>query len=251
MCRAHRRFRSDLRGDRTQPRHPPRLQARRVAAPRAVRHHEDLMRRKLLWAAALLYSLAHFDVTGLPQPLQNFYGDFLASFPPRRLAMLAGRLDLWTGTLAQQWTHMWSWGHPDIWYYGPLEHLIAAPLLAFPSLRSAYIAWLFVNLIFVAITMAIAAKVVDDALVVIVAFLNFNPLYEALTQRTIEIFELLLLFAACARCRRGRDGACGAALGAAAMAKFLPIAYLPWLVLKRKWRARIAAPSGDRTLGIP
>lgn len=199
------------------------------------------MRRKLLWAAALLYSLAHFAVTGLRQPLQNFYGDFLASFPPRRLAMLAGRLDLWTGSLAQEWTHMWSWGHPDIWYYGPLEHLIAAPLLAFPSLRSAYVAWLFVNLIFIAVTMVIAAKIVDDALVVVVAFLNFNPLYEAITQRTIEIFELLLLFAAYALYRRGRDGACGAAIGAAAMAKFLPVIYLPWLVLKRKWRAVIVA----------
>ena len=195
------------------------------------------MRRKLLWAAALLYSLAHFAITGLRQPLANFYGDFLASFPPRKLAMLAGKPDFWNGSLAQQWTHMFSWGHPDIWYYGPLEHLIASPLLVFPSLRSAYVAWLFVNLIFVAVTMVIAAKIADDALVVVVAFLNFNPLYEAITQRTIEIFELLLLFAAYALYRRGRDSACGAAIGAAAMAKFLPILYVPWLVLRRKWRA--------------
>lgn len=198
------------------------------------------MRRKILWAAALVYSLAHFAFTGLRQPLQNFYGDFLASFPVRKLAVLAGRPDLWSGSLAERWTHMFSWGHPDIWYYGPLEHLIAAPLLAFPSLRSAYVAWLFVNLIFVAVTIVIAAKILDDVLVAVVAFLNFNPLYEAITQRTIEIFELLLLFAAYALYRRGRDSACGAAIGAAAMAKFLPIIYLPWLVLKRKWRAVIA-----------
>jgi hypothetical protein len=195
------------------------------------------MRRKVLWAAALLYSLAHFAMTGLRQPLANFYGDFLASFPARRLAVLAGRPDLWAGTLAQQWTHMFPWGHPDIWYYGPVEHLIASPLLAFPSLRSGYVAWLFVNFIFVAVTVAVAAKIVDDVLAVLVAFLNFNPLYEAITQRNIEIFELLLLFAAYALYRRRRDSACGAAIGVAAMAKFLPIIYLPWLVLKRKWRA--------------
>jgi hypothetical protein len=199
------------------------------------------MRRKLLWAAALLYSLAHFALTGLRQPLGNFYGDFLATFPARRLALLAGRLDLWSGTLAQRWTHMFPWGHADIWYYGPLHHLIAAPMLAFPTLRSGYIAWLFVNLLFVGATMAIAAKIADDVLAVVVMFLNFNPLYEAITQRNIEIFELMLLFAAYALYRRGRDSACGAAIGAAAMAKFLPIIYLPWLVLKRRWRALGAA----------
>ena len=199
------------------------------------------MRRRVLWAAALLYSLAHFVVTGVRQPLANFYGDFLATFPARKLALLAGRLDLWNGSLAQQWTQNWPWAHPDIWYYGPIQHLITLPLLAFPTLRSAYVAWLLVNFLFVGVTMAMAIDIAGDALVVLVVFLNFNPLYEALTQRNIEIFELMLLFAAYLFYRRGRERACGAAIGVAAMAKFLPIIYLPWLVLKRKWRAVGAA----------
>ncbi len=200
------------------------------------------MRRRLLWAAALLYSLLHFAVTGVRQPLANFYGDFLASFPAWKVASLAGRLDLYAGSLAGEW------GPPPIWHYGPVLHLITIPLLAFPSLRSAYLAWLLVNYAFVAVTAILAIRIVDDGrptltttLAVIVVFCNFNPLYEALTQRNIELFELMLLFAAYALYRRGRESACGTAIGLAAMAKFLPLIYLPWLVLKRRWRALGAA----------
>jgi hypothetical protein len=191
--------------------------------------------RRALAAAALLYSALHFAMTGLRQPLSNFYGDFLASFPAWRVASLAGRLDLYNGSLAQKW------GPPPIWHYGPVEHLITLPLLAFPTLRQAYVAWFFVSLAFVIITALIAMRLIGEALVVVLVFCNFNPLYEALTQRNIELFELMLLFGAYALYRRGRDSACGIAIGTAAMAKFLPLIYLPWLVLKRRWRALAAA----------
>lgn len=197
---------------------------------------------RLLSAAALLYSLLHFFFTGIRQPLANFKGDFLASFPAWKVALLCGRLDLYAGSLAQKW------GPPPIWHYGPVQHLITLPLFAFPSLRSAYVAWLFVSYVFVAVTAIIAMWVIDDGrpsaatvMVVVLVFCNFNPLYEALTQRTIELFELMLLFAAYALHRRNRDAACGVAIGTAAMAKFLPLIYLPWLVLKRKWRAVAAS----------
>ncbi|HEV2720814.1 MAG TPA: glycosyltransferase family 87 protein, partial [Thermoanaerobaculia bacterium] len=193
------------------------------------------MRRRLLAAAALLYSALHFAAAGIKTPLANFYGDFLAAFPSWGMSLFFGRLDLYTGTLAQKW------GPPPVWYYGPLLHAITAPLFAFPSLRSAYIAWLFVNYVFLIAIAVIAIRLVDDAIVVIVVLCNFNPLYEALTQRTIEIVELLLLFAAFALLRRGRERACGAAIGLAATAKFLPLIFLPWLALKRKWDALWAA----------
>lgn len=60
------------------------------------------MRRKLLWGAALLYSLAHVAMTGVRQPLANFYSDFLASFPSWTMAFFFGRLDLYHGSLAEQ-----------------------------------------------------------------------------------------------------------------------------------------------------
>lgn len=193
------------------------------------------VRRRLLWAFALLYSGLHFATTGIRQGLANFQGDFLASFPAWKVASLCGRLDLYRDSLSSKW------GPPPIWHYGPVLHLVTLPLFAFPTLRSAYVAWLFVNLVFLAITMAIAARIVDDARVAIIVFLNFNPLYEALTQRTIELFELMLLFTAYALYQRRRDTACGFAIGTAAMTKFLPLIYLPWFVLKRRWRALGAA----------
>ncbi|HYU26797.1 MAG TPA: glycosyltransferase family 87 protein [Thermoanaerobaculia bacterium] len=196
------------------------------------------MRRRLLWAAALFYSLLHFAITGVRQPLANFYGDFLASFPSWTMSFFFGRLDLYDGSLANQW------GPPPIWHYGPVLHAITAPLMAFHSLRSAYVAWLFVNYLFVALTAVIAIRIIDKGrptarttLVVVFAFCNFNPLYEALTQRNIELFELLLLFAAYALLRSGRETTAGVAIGTAAMAKFLPLIFLPWFVLKRKWDA--------------
>jgi Glycosyltransferase family 87 len=196
------------------------------------------MRRRLLWAAALAYSLLHFAITGVRQPLANFYGDFLASFPSWTMAFFFGRLDLYNGSLAE------AWGPPPIWHYGPVLHAITAPLFAFHSLRSAYLAWLFVNYLLVVLTAVIAIRIIDKgrptmmtSFVVVIAFCNFNPLYEALTQRTIELFELLLLFAAYALLRGGRETTAGAAVGTAAMAKFLPLIFLPWFVLKRKWDA--------------
>ena len=85
------------------------------------------MRRRLLWAAALAYSLLHFATTGVRQPLANFYGDFLASFPSWTMAFFFGRLDLYNGTLAEEW------GPPPIWHYGPVLHAITAS--AAPSAR--------------------------------------------------------------------------------------------------------------------
>lgn len=191
--------------------------------------------KRALTAAAVAYSLLHVALTGIRAPLANFYGDFLAAFPAWKVALLTGRLDLYAGSLASQW------GPPPIWHYGPVLHLVTLPLMAFPTLRSAYLAWLIVCYVFVIAAAVIAARLIDDAFVVFLVFCNFNPLYEALTQRTIELFELLLLFAAFALWRRRRDGACGAAIGTAVMAKFLPMIYLPWLVLKRRWRALAGA----------
>ena len=191
--------------------------------------------RRVITAAALLYSALHFAAAGIRQPLANFYGDFLAAFPSWGMSFFFGRLDLYNGTEAQ------FWGPPPIWYYGPLLHAVTMPLFAFPSLRSAYLAWLLVNYVFIAAIAVIAIRLTDNVIVVVVVLCNFNPLYEALTQRNIEILELLLLLGAFVFYRRGRDTACGALVGLAATAKFLPIIFLPWFVLKRRWDALWAA----------
>ncbi len=200
------------------------------------------MRRKLLWSVALSYSLLHFLVTGVLQPLRNFYGDFLASFPAWTVARLMGRLDLYRGSPSE------FWGPPPIWHYGPIEHLMTLPLFAFPTLRSAYVAWLFVCYAFVAAAVVLSAWIIDDGrpsartlLIVGIAFANFNPLYEALTQRVIELIELPLLLLSFLLYRRMRDRTSGTLIAVAAMSKFLPVVFLPWLALRERWRAFTAA----------
>ena len=92
---------------------------------------------------AWLYTAAHFVMSGVKQPLGNFYGDFLGTFPSWRLSVLLDRLDLYRGSLAEFWAL--KFGPHPLWHYGPVQHLVTLPLFAFSNLRSAYIAWLLVN----------------------------------------------------------------------------------------------------------
>jgi hypothetical protein len=192
---------------------------------------------------AWIYTAAHFAMTGVRQPLGNFSGDFLASFPSWRLSVLTGRLDLYDGSLAAKWAVKFGSGHP-LWHYGPVEHLVTLPLFAFRDLRSAYMAWLIANYAFLAGILVLACYVFQSGRskwfwrsAVGVAILNYGPLFEALTQRTIEIFELLLIFAAFALFLRGRAAGSGTAIGFAAMTKFLPLIFVPYFLVKRQLRA--------------
>lgn len=193
----------------------------------------------LLIAAGWLYSLARLFVTGIRQGLGNSYSDFLAAFPAWTVASHVGRIDMWRGSVAEEW----CWGNPRLWHYGPLLHLVTLPLFSFTTLHAAYTAWLFVNILFIASTAMLAVGIIDDwkptfatTTLVVFVLLNFTPLYEGLSQRVIEILELMLLFAAFALQRKERRFAAGFVIGLAAMTKFLPLIYLPYFVLKRNWR---------------
>lgn len=193
-------------------------------------------------ALAWIYTAAHFVMSGIKQPLGNFYGDFLASFPSWRLSVLLGRLDLYKGSLAEEWALKFGGPHP-LWHYGPVEHLVTLPLFAFSDLRSAYTAWLIANYAFLIGIVALAFRVFHSGRptwvwrsVAAIVILNYGPLYEALTQRNIEIFELLLIFAAFALMLRGHQAASGVAIGLAAMTKFLPLIFLPYFLVKRRLR---------------
>jgi hypothetical protein len=192
---------------------------------------------------AWIYTAAHFAMTGVKQPLGNFTGDFLASFPSWRVSVLTGRMDMFHGSLAGWWAMKFSNFRP-LWHYGPVEHLVTLPLFAFRDLRTAYIGWLIANYVFLAGILILACDVFRSGRskwfwrsVVCVAVLNYGPLFEALTQRTIEIFELLLIFAAFALFFRGRAGGSGVTIGFAAMTKFLPLIFLPYFFVKRQARA--------------
>jgi hypothetical protein len=57
-------------------------------------------------SCAWIYTAAHFVASGIKQPLGNFSGDFLASFPSWRLSVLLGRQHLFKGSLADEWARM-------------------------------------------------------------------------------------------------------------------------------------------------
>jgi hypothetical protein len=197
----------------------------------------------LVVVLAWLYTAAHFVISGIKQPLGNFGGDFLGTFPSWRLSVLLGRLDLYRGSLAAKWSVPRGGGHP-MWNYGPVQHLVTLPLFGLNDLRSAYLAWLIINYAFLIGILALAFRVFQSGgttwmwrSVVTIAILNYGPLFEALTQRNIEIFELLLIFAAFALMLRGRATASACVIGVAAMTKFLPLIFLPYFVVKRNWRA--------------
>lgn len=188
------------------------------------------------------YSLAHFALTGVRQSFLIFTSDFLAAFPSWKVASLMGRLDMYSGSLAEEW------GPRPLWLYGPVLHLITLPLFAFSDLRTAFNFWLFVNYAFVAGILVLSMRMLGDGRItfaklsfVVFITLNFNPFYEALTIRAIEVFELLLLLGAYVLHRKGYRATSGALIGIAAMAKFLPLIYLPYFVLKRNWRAFFAS----------
>jgi hypothetical protein len=199
-------------------------------------------------ALAWLYTAAHFVSSGVRQPLANFTGDFLASFPAWQLCVLFGRLDLFEGSLARYWAIEKFGGDHPLWHYGPAQHLITLPLYAFPDLHSAYTVWLAANYAFLFAILVLASRVFESGRAkwvwlsfVVLAALNYSPLYEALTQRNIEIFELLLIFVAFALGQKHRETGAGIAIGLAAMTKFLPLIFLPHLVLKRRFRALAAS----------
>ena len=189
-------------------------------------------------AAVWGYSAAHFIKTGVLFAMTNFFGDFLSNFPSGRIAAWCGRSDFYVGTLAERWNPIPSWG------FGPVFHLVTLPLFAFPSLQEAYRIWLAVNAVLLLAAGGVLYRVAFPqrrtlATLTLCGFamLNYYPLYEALIQRTIEIFEFLLVVTAMALYARRRDAAAGSLVGCAAMTKFLPGILVPYFLLKRRWRA--------------
>jgi len=190
-----------------------------------------------------IYSTARFIASGIVQPLHNFASDFLSAFPSLRMCLLLGRTDMYAESLAHQWAWEFRVAAP-MWHYGPIFHVVTFPLFAFHDLRTAYIAWLFPTYAFLLAALMIAWRAFDlrgVRWIALLGTLNFVPLYEAITQRNIEIFELMLLFGAFALLRAGRQTPAGVLIGLAAMTKFLPLIFVPYFAVKRMWNALAAS----------
>lgn len=65
----------------------------------------------------------------------------------------------------------------------------------------------------------------------------YYPLICGVREGAIEIFELLLIVVGFVFLKEQKDAKSGVMLGLASMCKFLPIIFMPYLVMKRKWKA--------------
>jgi Gpi18-like mannosyltransferase len=72
-------------------------------------------------------------------------------------------------------------------------------------------------------------------------WLNYFPLLEAVVGREIELLELFLITVGIHALRQKRQVIAGAVMGLAAMTKFLPLIFLPYLLMKGYRRAFWAA----------
>ncbi len=189
----------------------------------------------LLLGVAALYSVGHFAYSAGYAAVKILGGDFLTAFP---------------GPLAFQVTQQWPWlakewiGPARSWNYGPLIQFITLPLVFAETRMQAMQVALFVDYALVAATFGLWVRLVFGARARLAAWvglaciwLNYFPLLEAVAGREIELLELFLVSAAIWALRRNRQGLAGSAIGLAVMTKFLPIIFLPYLLLKRFYRA--------------
>src|SRR5207245_2817893 len=108
-------------------------------------------------------------------------------------------------------------------------HIVTLPFALAASQMQAMRLVLVVDYLLIAATFVIWMRLLMPGasafvvrIVVLCVWLNYFPLLEAVTGREIEIFELFLVTLAIWALRRNRESLAGAALGVAALTKFLP-----------------------------
>lgn len=191
-------------------------------------------------AVVSLYSFYH---RGVKTPFRSAFniketdrrgGDFWGTFP-------AVFVDKYNPSLRDK-TIVKDWSKDREWDYGPVQHLVTLPLTFIKSIRTVSILWLLANYLFLILAVWITLKVFSAApamlkSVIVFLWLAYWPLYPALEENVIEVFELFMIVLSLYLLRKDRDVLSGAALGVACMAKFLPVIFLGYFLIKGKIRA--------------
>jgi hypothetical protein len=192
---------------------------------------------RLALAIALVvfaYSAAHFLYSAVYSAWPVAGGDMLSAFP----GPLTYRVTQLFPSLAKDWIKPGA-----AWNYGPVLHLLTLPFLFASSKFDAMHGMLLCDYVLVAATFAMWLRITAPrapllaGLAVACIWLNHFPLLEAVTGREIEIAELFLMTLALVLLREQREIAGGLAIGLAAMTKFLPAIFIPYLFLKGFYRA--------------
>ena len=208
-----------------------------------------IVRRRWLaagWSVLVAYSALHFVFSALVAGWRMLGGDVLSAFPGP-LTVRVSRLWPWG---AKPWieTEMARNGAPGIWNYGPVLHVVTLPFGLAASLSQAMHGILVADLVLVIATVLLWIELlwpgrrnVAAALVIVCVWMNHFPLLEAITGREIELLELFLITVGVWALRRDRQTIAGAAFGVAALTKFLPAIFIPYLFVKGYRKAGWAA----------
>lgn len=132
-------------------------------------------------------------------------------------------------------------------FYLPVVPLAIAPLTAFGHVPAALI-WTVLQMAALGYSLGVLrrwARVRDPlvppaAPMIIATLLAVPALLEAARFNQLSFFVLALLLAAFSALDRERPLTAGLMLGLAAVLKLLPLIFLPWLLLKRRWSAAVA-----------
>lgn len=197
----------------------------------------------LIIIVLLVVSLCRFYTSvliALPV-LNNPRGDFATAFP----CYWAWKLN--PNFIKQNPLIIAFLGGPEskLWNYGPVMHLVTFPLMFLNSYKTAFTIWYICLILFFVCTIYLWYKmlILDYGLhsftvltIFIFIWFNFYPFYETLGTVLIEIFELFLLTLSFYFLSKKREIAGGIFLGLAVMTKFLPFIFVPYFLLKKKYK---------------
>ena len=178
---------------------------------------------------ALVYSMAHFAVSGIAAPLAR----------PN-----IGQIEEEMAPLADHLTTGGSLVSNNPRQYGPVFMFVMHPLLRWSAGNSERLSYALYALQLVCLAgsfgfmwMTLKSLVPADerpTTLVALAFLwlNFAPLYTILAVKNVETWELLLTSVALYANTGGRRGLAGGAVAAAGLIKLLPFAFLFYFLLR-------------------
>lgn len=198
----------------------------------------------------LCYSVLHFYRSDIWWAfnivMPGLKGPFVSTFPP------FWAWDLNPDFIMQNQMCIYFREGPEnkIWGYGPLENFVTFPLIFLESYQNALKIWWILCYFFYFTTIFFWYKILildkklhsfSIAAIFIFLWLNFFPSNSGVALGAVEILEFFLLTLSLYYLSKEKDIKSGVFLGLAVMTKFLPFIFIPYFLLKRKYKLCISA----------
>lgn len=181
-------------------------------------------------------------------------GDFWATFPAPFVKSY--NPELREKTIVKEWDEIAppEWGRGR-WAYGPIQHLITLPLTFLKSIKLVSFIWFTANFVFLVAALVLILAVFRESGIYVKALMAFMwmgywPVYIALQEDVIEIFELFIVILGLYLLRKRRNISAGVSLGMAAMTKFLPLIFIIYFLIKKNFKALLAMVATILVIGI-